>query len=300
MPRNPRAYRLAALAVLLLASFVLVTVYFREGEGGSLHRAQRWMGATFAPAEQVVQRVAQPFRDAAGWWRDTQNARHQRDQAERENARLRQELADAQTDQLTAAELEAELRYVRSPAFPSRAGYAPRAAEVVARSPALYARKVLLDQGTGSGVAVGDPVVTGVTTSQFDGAALIGRVTAVTPTTAEVTLISDPSMAVTATVAGRAGSDGVLKPNPGDASTEVLDFVSKRYSVNAGDLVTTRGFVDRGVGSSYFPPGIGIGVVSYVSQSDTENYKTIQVTPWADLTAFRTALVLVRKAGGAT
>jgi rod shape-determining protein MreC len=298
MPRNPRAYRLAAFAVLLLASFVLVTVYYREGDGGTLHSAQRSLGAQFAPAEQVVQRVAQPFRDAASWWRDTQDARRERDQAQQENARLRQQLADLETDQLTAAELEAELRYVRSAAFPTRAGYSARASEVVARSPALYARKVLLDQGTSNGVAVGDPVVTGVATQQFDGAALVGRVTAVTPTTAEVTLISDPSMAVTATVAGRVGSDGVLKPNPGDATTEVLDFVPKRYSVNAGDLVTTRGFVDPGVGSSYFPPGIGIGVVSYVSQSDTENYKTIQVTPWADLTAFRTALILVHKSGG--
>ncbi len=297
MPRNPRAYRLAALAVLLLASFALVTVYFREGDGGSLHRAQRWMDSTVSPAEGVVQRVAQPFRDAAAWWHDTRNAQRQRDDAERENARLRQELADLQTNQLTAAELEAELRYVRSPAFPSRAGYAARAAEVIARSPALYARKVLIDQGSGAGVAVGDPVVTGVATQRFDGAALIGRVTAVTGATAEVTLLSDPSMAVTATVAGRVGADGVLKPNPGDASTEVLDFVSKRYSVNAGDLVTTRGFIDPGVGRSYFPPGLGIGIVSFVSQSDTENYKTIQVTPWADLTAFRTVIVLVRGAG---
>ena len=46
------------------------------------------------PPPSVVQRVAQPFRDAGGWAGDVQNARHERDRLRQENARLRKQLAD--------------------------------------------------------------------------------------------------------------------------------------------------------------------------------------------------------------
>jgi rod shape-determining protein MreC len=280
---------------LLALSFGLVTVYFREGDNGGLHGTQRWLGDAFAPASEVVQRVAQPFRDAGGWAGDVQNARHERDRLRQENARLRKQLADVQTDGQLSAELQAELGYVKSAAFPTLGSYVPRSALVIVRSPALFSQKVELDQGTGAGIQVGDPVVSGVATKDYTGAALVGRVTAVSHDTADVTLISDPSMAVSASVAGQPGADGVLQPNAGDASTQVLDFVGKQYTVQAGNLVVTSGFKDPQLGlQSFFPRGIMIGVVSTVSQSDTENYKSIQVTPWVDLRSFRTALVLTQ------
>jgi rod shape-determining protein MreC len=295
MPRNPHAYRLTAFMALLALSFGLVTVYFREGDNGGLHGTQRWLGDAFAPASEVVQRVAQPFRDAGGWAGDVQNARHERDRLRQENARLRKQLADVQTDGQLSAELQAELGYVKSAAFPTLGSYVPRSALVIVRSPALFSQKVELDQGTGAGIQVGDPVVSGVATKDYTGAALVGRVTAVSHDTADVTLISDPSMAVSASVAGQPGADGVLQPNAGDASTQVLDFVGKQYTVQAGNLVVTSGFKDPQLGlQSFFPRGIMIGVVSTVSQSDTENYKSIQVTPWVDLRSFRTALVLTQ------
>ncbi len=298
MPRNSHAYRITALTALLALSFALVTVYFREGENGGLHGTQRWLGDAFAPASEVVQRVAQPFRDAGGWAEDVQSARRERDRLRQENARLRKQVADTQTEGQLAAELQAELGYVRSPAFPELGSYTPRSALVIVRSPALFSQKVLLDQGTGAGIQVGDPVVSGVATKDYTGAALVGRVTAVSHDTSDVTLISDPAMAVSASVAGQQGADGVLQPNAGDASTQVLDFVGKQYTVQPGNLVVTSGFSDSQLGlASFFPRGIMIGVVSTVSQSDTETYKSIQVTPWVDLRSFRTALVLTQ--GGA-
>ena len=297
MPRNPHAYRLTAFMALLALSFGLVTVYFREGDNGGLHASQRWLGDAFAPASEVVQRVAQPFRDAGGWAEDVQQARRDRARLKEENARLRKQLADIQTDGQLSAELQAELGYVKSAAFPQLGSYKPRSALVIVRSPALFSQKVELDQGAGAGIQVGDPVVSGVATKDYTGAALVGRVTAVSHDTADVTLISDPSMAVSASVAGQQGADGVLQPNAGDASTQVLDFVGKQYTVQPGNMVVTSGFKDAQLGlQSFFPRGIMIGVVSTVSQSDTENYKSIQVTPWVDLRSFRTALVLTQGA----
>ncbi len=239
-----------------------------------------------------------PSATRAAGPRTCRRARRERDRLREENARLRKQVADTQTDGQLAAELQAELGYVRSDAFPDLGSYTPRSALVIVRSPALFSQKVLLDQGTGAGIQVGDPVVSGVATKDYTGAALVGRVTAVSHDTADVTLISDPAMAVSASVAGQQGADGVLQPNAGDASTQVLDFVGKQYTVLPGNLVVTSGFSDSQLGlASFFPRGIMIGVVSTVSQSDTETYKSIQVTPWVDLRSFRTALVLTQ--GGA-
>ena len=47
---------------------------------------------------------------------------------------------------------------MRSDAFPALGSYTPRSALVIVRSPALFSQKVLLDQGTGAGIQVGDPV----------------------------------------------------------------------------------------------------------------------------------------------
>ena len=166
---------------------------------------------------------------------------------------------------------------MRSDAFPALGSYTPRSALVIVRSPALFSQKVLLDQGTGAGIQVGDPVVSGVATKDYQGAALVGRVTAVSHDTADVTLISDPAMAVSASVAGQQGADGVLQPNAGDASTQVLDFVGKQYTVQPGNLVVTSGFSDSKLGlASFFPRGIMIGVVSTVSQS---GHRDLQVDP---------------------
>ena len=72
--------------------------------------------------------VAQPFRDAGGWAEDVQRARKERDRLEQENARLRKQLADVETDGQLSAELQAELGYVRSEALSRRSAPTRRAA----------------------------------------------------------------------------------------------------------------------------------------------------------------------------
>jgi rod shape-determining protein MreC len=298
MPANPRIIRRIVLVVLLAASLGLTTVYFREGDAGALHGAQRSLGQTFAPAEGGIQRVAQPLRDAIGWAGNVADAQSERDRLRRENARLRQQVADETDAEQKVGELEAELHYTQSREFLALSGYRPQVAHVVVRSPQLYAAKVLVDQGSAQGVAVDDPVLSGVSTADLKaGGSLVGRVTAVTSSTAEVTLLSDPSMAVAASVVGRNGANGVLEPNSGDRSTQILDFVRKSAEVAVHDQVVTSGFSDpSGKLPSYFPAGIPIGIVTFENQSDTDNYKTIQVTPWVDLLSFRTVLILTRGA----
>ena len=87
-------------------------------------------------------------------------------------------------------------------------GTKPVTARVIGGSPTIWYSTINIDIGTGDGVRVGQPVITG------DG--LIGQVTFVASDSAVVTLITDSSSAVTARVSrdGRAGhrADGRGRP----------------------------------------------------------------------------------------
>jgi rod shape-determining protein MreC len=297
-----RLFRHLVLGFLLVASLALLTTYYREGERGPLHRLQLQAADVVSPAEGVLRRGSQPFRDFAGWVGDVNDARDERDHLAEENARLRADLAQRTLSEEDAQELRALLGYVRSDAFKDLGDYTVRAGRVRARSSELYSAKVLIDVGSSAGVAVGDPVlggVSGVKVPGLDGAALVGRVTAVAPGTSEVTLISDPSMAVGAKIVKRRGADGVLQPSAADRSTQVMENVRKATLVRTSDLVVTSGFSDEtGELRSYYPRGIPIGAVTYVNQPDNALFKDIRVTPWVDLDAFTSVLVLTSGAAG--
>ena len=307
MPPTPRLLRRATLVVLLATSLALITAYFREGVDGPLHGLQSSIDDTAAPATSVVRRVTQPFRDAGGWASDLADAKSDRDRLAAENRRLRQALSDRDLDQNDADQLRAMLDYRRSAAFrrlQQENGLEPLSGRVLSRSPELYGSRVLIDVGSSSGVAVNDPVLGGVKTRQMRlGASLVGRVTRVASNTSEVTLLSDPHMAVAAVVASprRPQADGILQPSTGDRKLLNLGSVRTEATVHPGDLVVTSGYGDRsGPLHSIYPRGLPIGAVTKLGQNDTSVYKSVQVTPWVDLSAFTTVLVLVKgtQAGG--
>lgn len=303
MPHSSRLLRRLTLAVLLAASLGSVTVYFREGESGPLHGFQGRLVDVAAPAESVVQRVAQPFRDAGTWARGLGDAAEERDRLRAENARLRQELTDREINRREADELLRELNYTQSKAFATlrrTEGLRPLGARVLTRSPQLLTAKVVIGVGRADGVRIDDPVLSGIDTVDLKaGASLVGKVTAVTDDTATVTLLSDPTMAVAAMIV-RDGSTtlGVLQPNAGDRTLQSLGQVRTTRVVEKADPVVTSGYEVDGFGS-IFPKGLPIGTVTGVAQRDTSVFKEIQVTPWVDLETFSTVLVLTSADAGA-
>ena len=82
-------------------------------------------------------------------------------------------------------------------------GFDPVTGRVIARSPTVWYSTVTIDHGTSAGVAVNDPVISG------DG--LVGRITSAPAGTAQVTLITDHTSAVSAKVVP-AGVQGVDQP----------------------------------------------------------------------------------------
>jgi rod shape-determining protein MreC len=86
---------------------------------------------------------------------------------------------------------------------------------------------------------------------------LLGRVTSVTPTTASVVLLTDPSSRIGVWV-GRAKRHGLLVGV--GTSRPLLRFIDQDVGVRPGDVVSTS------PASTLLPPNLTIGVVQSVNE----------------------------------
>jgi rod shape-determining protein MreC len=267
--------------VLVLVSIALITVYFRESEGGTLHGVQRIGVSVAMPFEVAGERVARPFRDAYGWASDLFGAKSENERLKKEIETLRGQAIANETAAQENKRLQALLGYVDGPRFPEN--YTGVATRVVARPPTAYDQEMVIAAGSGSGIEVNDPVVT------EDG--LVGLVTDVTSNGAKVTLLTDQSSAVSAMVL-QSGAAGIVRHGPSDPSALILDRVGKDALVNEGDLVITAGWRSGSLESLY-PRGIPIGTVESVGQQDVDLYKRIQIAPLVNFDSLSDVIVLV-------
>ena|SRR5208282_390458 len=121
-------------------------------------------------------------------------------------------------------------------------------ANVVMRDPANWWHTVQIDLGSRDGVRENLPVLT------IDG--LVGRVSSVSYTHAQVVLVSDPNCKVSAVVESPAHDMGVISPGgPLDNSFVELSYLSGNASLKAGQNVITSGL------GGVFPKGIPIGQI---------------------------------------
>ncbi|HUC34463.1 MAG TPA: rod shape-determining protein MreC, partial [Gaiellaceae bacterium] len=171
---------------LVLISIALVTIYFRESEGGTLHGAQRIGVSVAMPFEVAGERVARPFKDAYGWASDLFSAKSENEELKKELEEARTRLIQNETAVQENAQLRELLAYVDGPRFPEN--YGSVVTRVVGRPPTAYDQEIVIAAGTANGIQRNDPVLT------KDG--LVGLVTDVTSDGAKVTLLTDQSSAV--------------------------------------------------------------------------------------------------------
>jgi rod shape-determining protein MreC len=266
---------------LIAAAFVLLTLSFRstaldgvEGAGASVLR----------PFEIAANRVARPFRDATGWTRGLFHAKAQNERLLKENAALRREVASLAGADQENAQLQKLLHYASSPRFPQ--DYTSIATDVLT-NPSTFDQSVTIAAGANQGVRLQDVVVT-------NNGELVGQVTKVAANVSRVMLITAPSSSVRAVDELHAEAVGQLDPGSGSGSL-VLDGVDKSATVASGDTVVTAGSPPKGQLPSLYPRDIPIGVVATAGQNDTDIYKDIQVTPFADLGSLHSVLVLIPK-----
>ena len=270
------------MAALVLVSLALLTVYFRESSGGGLHSLQSTGSSVLRPFEVAANRVAQPFRDAAGWIGGLSGARS-------ENKKLKQELAQEralviryQAAGQENAQLKRLLHYGNSASFPR--DFRPLTASVTVVPPGTFDQRLVVDVGRADGVELDDPVVTD--------AGLVGHVTRVYASVAQVTLITDESSFVSV-LDLKTGAAGLLRHSDSSSSI-IMDNVPKSEQVEPGDKIITAGWHTPKL-SSIFPRGIAVGFVSSVNQTDIYFNKQIEITPFVDFGGLQYMFVLARK-----
>jgi rod shape-determining protein MreC len=271
--------RRVILAVLVLAALALLTISFRSPTAGALHDAQGLASSALRPFQIGAGRVARPFRDAYNYFDGLAAAKS-------ENAKLRQELRQAQAQALAnqalaakAADLEGLLHYEQRRTYPQ--GYRPVNADVISFPTGSFSQQIAIAAGSSSGIRVNTPVVTG------DG--LVGRVTNVFSRSSVVTLLTDSQSYVSARDL-KTGVRGIVHRGQGGAL--ILDYVSKQASVEKGDELVTDGTRDPRYPDLY-PYGIPIGTVASVGIMDTASFLQVQVQPYASLGSLDSVAALV-------
>jgi rod shape-determining protein MreC len=255
------------LALLVVGSFVLLTITYGRGSNGIQHG----VSTIFNPVQTAADRALKPARDLVNWFDQTFDARGRNARLHSELEKAREQAVGGQAALAENEQLRNLLKLDHSGAIPS--GYQEVSGRVISRSSTVWFAAVTIDVGSSDGVRVDDPVVNG------DG--LVGEVSAVIGGSAQVTLIADGSSAVAAKVVP-VGILGLLKPEVGNTGNLILDFLDSTEKIHRGQDVVTAGWRTQGLEAN-FPPNIPIGEISHAAPTELDAKGQVQVRPFADL-----------------
>jgi rod shape-determining protein MreC len=256
------------LALLVVLSLILLTAYFGEAPGGRLHSVQRDFLTVVSPIQDGANKALKPVREGFGWIGDTLHAKSQRDQLLTQVDKLRRELVANDAEKRGYREL---LGLYNLDNRLSIGNYHPVTATVVARSPNIWYSTVTIDKGEAAGVRVNDPVI--------NAEGLVGKVAQAASDGAQVSLITDSTMGVSARIS-TTNTVGIIQPKVGEPNDLLLQYLPVNSQANPGEYVETSGTVST-PDDSLYPPGIPIGQVT--SANEESAYRSVNVRPLANL-----------------
>jgi rod shape-determining protein MreC len=267
-------------AAFVIASLLLLTVYFGEGSGGGLHSAQRGTLSFLGPVQEGAHRALKPVRDLFGWVGDTVDAKKERDKLKKENQDLNKQVAELQSQSTTNKQLKSLLQINDT----GLDDLAPVPSLVISRSSSVYGSHVVIDKGSSAGVRLNQPVVNG------DG--LVGRISKVGRGFSQVTLITDESFGTGVKVLG-SGQQTAIGPDPNRPGQLQLKYVQNVDKISRGDQVVASGSTDLKLQSLY-PRDVLIGTVSKIEAGDGNLDSRVQVKPAVDLGTLEWVEVLTK------
>jgi len=269
----PRRLRIA-LAVLLGVSVTMIILGLRGGSGPMSGIYSAGSGV-LGGIERVVATIFAPVTGFADFWTNTRDQKARIDALEKENGELQVEVKRLADDRARAEALDSMLKVA------GLGRYRVVPAEVIAVGPAQeFAWTATIDVGSNDGIAIDMTVICG--------RGLVGRVSAVTRSTATVVLLTDASASVGARVAG-SEEIGILSGTgkPDELTYQLLDPLA---TLDKGSALVTFGSRD----DKPFVPGVPIGEVLSVSGTAGQLSRVATVRPFADVTALSIVGVVVR------
>jgi rod shape-determining protein MreC len=153
---------------------------------------------------------------------------------------------------------------------------AATAVEVLYAGRDPFTQRIIVSHGADAGIKPGEAVV--------DAEGVVGQVTRVYPTLAEVTILTDNDHAVPVRVE-RSGVRSVLY-GAGAGRAPELRFMSPNADVRVGDALVTSGI------DGTFPPGLAVAEVVTVERETGQMFAQITARPRAGVDRSRHLLVL--------
>jgi rod shape-determining protein MreC len=256
------------LVLLVVLSLLLLTAYFGEASDGSLHAVQRGFLTVISPIQEGANKALKPVRSLFGSIDDAFNAKSQRNRLVKQVDKLRAELIANQAEKRSYRQL---LGIYHLDSQLNVGDYHPVTATVVEKSPNIWYATVVIDAGESAGVRVNDPVI--------NGEGLVGKVAQVASDGAQVSLITDSTMGVSARI-GTTEATGIVQPKVGEPDDLLLQYLPANTQSNPGEYVVTSGTV-ASPDDSLYPPGILIGQVT--SENEETGYRSVNVRPAVNL-----------------
>ena len=258
---------------LLLANFFLMAFDAREINTGQ--RVIRvWAQSVAAFVQSPVTSIGS---GVTGFFQSISSLRS----AQTENDVLKQKVQELEVQIKQKEELSAENDRLKSLLeLKEQTDYKVLTARIIGRDTSAWFDSSIINRGSLDGVKLNMAIVT-------DGG-LVGRVTAVSPLTAQVDLITKDKSGLGGVV-GEIGSSNALGVVSGTGKKETLEmrYVPGTVVVNVGDAVYTTG--QDGI----FPAGLKIGEIAEIRPSSASVSQQIFVRPSAKLNSMQEVGVLL-------
>jgi rod shape-determining protein MreC len=227
---------------LALGAVVLVAIILLSLPSRATARLKLSVGSWFLPLFGLAGAAQQLPADLADSVLTRHELLHQVDTLRRENQQLRSQAVQGVAIARENDQLRALFNWQR------QSPWRLKLANVVMRDPANWWRTVQIDLGTRDGLRENLPVITD--------AGLVGRVSSVSQTRAQVILVGDPNCRVSALVENASRDMGVLLAG-GTLDTSLVELT---YLASSANLKPGQSVITSGLGG-IFPKGIPIGQV---------------------------------------
>jgi len=204
--------------------------------------------------------------------------------AQDDNETLKQEIQELRVELQSKQDLAVENERLKTLLqFKQETKYQVLAARVIGRDPSGWFNSAIINRGTADGVKLYMPIVTN--------GGLIGRVTAVSPLTSQITMITDERSGVGAII-GELGQNGVLGLVSGAKDKGLLEmrYVPGTSEVKVGEFVFTTG--QDGI----YPPGLKLGEIVDVRLGSATIPHTIFIKPSSGISSMQEVAVLLYEA----
>jgi rod shape-determining protein MreC len=263
------------MIILLLSNFILMAYDARAGNQERVIRV--W---TQALARFVQSPVAYATAGVSNFYNSLAGMRS----AQSENDRLKQRVQQLEIEARETKELSTENKRLKDLLdLKESSSYNVLPAQIIGRDASVWFNTAIINRGSIDGVKLNMPIVVN--------GGLVGRVTAVSPLTAQIDLITHDKSGLGAII-GELGNSNALGVVRGTGKSELLEmkYVPGYIEVKKGDIVYTTG--QDGI----YPPGLKLGEVVEVRTGSATVPHQIKIRPSASISGIQEVAVLLYNA----